>query len=123
MDVMKKIIIIFALLAFGSGCAGIPKYQGVQGDPIVGMTRIKVGETSVMVVPKERTANGIIFVMEDGKVYWSKRFIANNEIVRLLENDENISRWVHVSPISENEIKKGDVILTCRGKQLYRLYF
>jgi hypothetical protein len=120
---MGRFITLLALLAVMCGCAGIPEFQGVQGIPIEGMTRVKVGDTSVLIAPYKRAGNGIVFVMEDGKIYWSKRYMDNDEELRLLVNDKNVEKWVHLSPVEEHQIKKGDVILACRSRQLYCLYF
>jgi hypothetical protein len=87
------------------------------------MTQVKVGSTSVRIVPQKTVGNGIVFVMEDGRVYWSKRYMENHEAMRLLENNEKVDKWVHLSPATGNHFKKGDVILTCRGRTLYCLYF
>ena len=120
---MGKLITLVALLGFMYGCAGVPEFQGVQGIPIEGITRIKVGDTSVLIAPYKRAGDGIVFVMEDGKVHWSKRYMDNNEELRLLADDSNVDKWFHLSPVDQHQIKKGDVILACRGRQLYCLYF
>jgi hypothetical protein len=120
---MKKLICLFALPILFSGCAGTPQIQGVQGVAIDGITRVKVGETSVLLAPQKRISNGVVFVMEDGNTYWSKRYIENNEVIRLLQNDKNVDRWVHLSPVSEGDIRQGDVVLTCVNRQLYYLRY
>ena len=120
---MGKMITILILLGFICGCAGVPEFEGVQGVPIEGMTRVKVGDTSVLIAPYKRAGNGIVFVMEDGKVYWTKRYMDNNEELRLLANNSNVDRWVHLSPVDKHQIKKGDVVIACRSRQLYCLYY
>ena len=120
---MVRIITLLALFGFIFGCAATPDFRGVEAVPIAGMTRVKVGDTSVMIVPQKRISNGIVFVMEDGKIYWSKRFMENDEFMRLLENPKKVDKWVHLSPVTEHQIKKGDVVLTCRSQQLYCVYY
>jgi hypothetical protein len=120
---MKYVISLLALVPFLAGCASTPQVGGVQGVPVMGRTSVKVGKTSVMIVPQKRVGNGIVFVMEDGRIYWSKRYIENNDMLRFLPNKMEVDKWVHLSPVSENQVKKGDVILVCKSQQLYCIYY
>lgn len=120
---MRKIFCLLALPILVFGCASIPQIQGVRGVVINSMTRVKVGETTVLLAPQKRISNGVVFVMEDGKIYWSKRYIENNELIRLMQNDRKVDRWVHLSPVVEGEIRQGDVVLTCINRQLYCLRY
>jgi uncharacterized lipoprotein YajG len=120
---MKKLIILLIAILLLCGCASTPQVQGVDGTPLMGRTEVRVGRTSVVIVPQRQVSNGVVFVMEDGKVYWSKRFIENEEMLRLMQNEMDVQKWVHLSPVSEGQIQKGDVILVCKNHQLYCLYY
>jgi len=115
-------LVLTFLVLLSSGCAGTSHIRGEKGVPIEGGARVSVGETSVWIMPQMRVSNGVVFVMEEGKTYWSRRFIQNNDIVRL-EDDRHVERWVHLTPIEEHEIQTGDVILTCKGRNLFYLSF
>jgi hypothetical protein len=95
----------------------------VEGVPLIGITRVNVGETSVLIAPQMTIGNGVVFVMEDGTVYWSKRFIQNDDLFKLLPDASKAKKWVHLSPVLEHEIRKGDTILACRNRQLFFLHY
>ncbi len=79
------------------GCAGTSHIRGEKAIPMEDGARVSVGETSVWIMPQMRVSNGVVFVMEEGRIYWSRRFIKNNDILRL-EDDRHVKRWVHLTP-------------------------